>query len=151
MITDIQQFQEKWIIWWASCQAKWRVTEKWPYPHEDADGKDWARLNITGPSGLFAIVVSTSWWAASVESDSQGEVFSAAVKDLHWAINSLIHFNSRLQVTGGECNTAQQSTLLAMVSEVQESARSSLPPRLCQGHHPLVEDKTIKWARQAVA
>jgi len=56
-------------------------------------------LNVTGPHGLFAIVVSTSWWAASVDADSRGE-FDAAVEDLHWVIQNLIHVNS--QVTGSK-------------------------------------------------
>ena len=101
-ITDVEEFQEKWIVWWGSCQPKWRSTGTWPYTRDDGEGKDWTRLNITGPFGLFAFVMSTSFWAASMSSDLDRGVFDAAVEDLHWVINHLIYFNSQLQVAEPE-------------------------------------------------
>jgi hypothetical protein len=106
LIADVQAFQEQWVIWWGSCQPKWRSTGTWPYSRDDCEGKDWARLNVTGPSGLFAVVMSTSWWVSAMGPDSHHEVFNAAVEDLHWVIGCLIHFNSRLQVTEPQCNAA---------------------------------------------
>lgn len=97
-IVDVQQFHKKWLAWWRSCQPKWRSTEVWPYSRDDAGGRDWARLNVTGPSGLFSVVVSTSWWAASVNSESHRREFNSAVEDLRWVVENLISFNSRLQV-----------------------------------------------------
>ena len=105
-ITDIQGFRDNWVDWWRSCQPKWRLVEPWPFPHDDAKGEDWARLNITGPHGLFAVVISTSWWATSTNSDSHRTAFDAAVTDLQWVIENLAHYNSRLQQTGAEPNTA---------------------------------------------
>ena len=97
-ITNVQEFGEKWITWWGNCQPKWRSTDTWPYPRSDAKDKDWARLNVTGTSGLFAIIMSTSWWAASVGLGSHCAVFDSAVEDLRWVIENLDHFNSQLPV-----------------------------------------------------
>jgi hypothetical protein len=106
-ITDVEQFHEKWITWWGSCQPKWRSTKTWPYLRDNAKGEDWTRLNVTGPSGLFAVVMSTSWWATSTDSDPRRGAFNAAVEDLHWVIENLIHFNSPALVVGsGQIDTA---------------------------------------------
>ena len=98
-ISDIERFHKEWIVWWTSCQPKWRSTETWPYSHDDAGDKDWARLNVTGPHGLFAIVISASWWAGSMSSDPLCAAFSAAIEDLHWVMERLINVNSESQRT----------------------------------------------------
>jgi hypothetical protein len=100
-IANAQQFREKWISWWGSCQPKWRSTKTWPYPHGDAKDKDWSRLNVTGPHALFAIVVTTSWWIATMDEDSR-DTFDAMIEDLHWVIGNLAHFNSSFQTDGHE-------------------------------------------------
>jgi hypothetical protein len=104
-ITDAQKFHEKWITWWGGCQPKWRSVEAWPFSRDDAKGKDWDRLNITGPHGLFAVVMSTSWWAASANLVSHRAAFDAAVTDLHWVIENLVDWNSPSQVTELQPNT----------------------------------------------
>ena len=60
---------------------------------------DWTRLNVTGPHGLFPVVVSTSWWV-SADLGPQRSVFDTAVTDLRWVIGKLIYFNSRLSEGG---------------------------------------------------
>lgn len=97
-ITNLQEFQEKWIAWWGSCQPRWRSAKTWPFPRDDAVEGDWAKLNVTGPHGLFAVVMSMSWWAASVNPDSHPATFIAAVTDLHWVIKKLILFSSKPQL-----------------------------------------------------
>jgi hypothetical protein len=92
-IEDPEEFHQRWLAWWQSCQPKWRSTETWPYLHDGPKGKDWSRLNITGPHGLFAVVMSASWWANSMGSDASHNPFSAAVEDLQWVIENLVEFN----------------------------------------------------------
>ena len=101
-IEDVPKFQEKWISWWGSCQPKWRSIKTWPFPRDEGKEKDWTRLNVTGAHGLFGIVMSTSWWAASKDLDSHRASFDAAVTDLHWVIQNLIHFNSQVRATQSE-------------------------------------------------
>ena len=108
-IADVEQFNKEWLIWWGSCQPKWRPTETWPYPRDDAKAKDWARLDVSGPHGLFAFIMSTAWWATSADSDLHREAFGAVVEDIHWVIENLIYFNSRLQVTGPEPTAAVET------------------------------------------
>jgi hypothetical protein len=105
-ITDARKFQTKWIAWWGNCQPKWRAVETWPFPRDEAEDEDWTRLNITGSHGLFAVVMSTSLWAASANLDPHRAPFDAAVADLHWVIENLIRFNSRSQVTQSEADPA---------------------------------------------
>jgi len=94
-IPDAEEFHQRWVAWWQSCQPKWRSAGTWPYARDNARGKDWARLNVTGPHGLFAVVMSASWWADSMDLGSLRDVFSAAVDDLHWVIENLVDFNSQ--------------------------------------------------------
>ena len=107
-ITDVQKFSEEWIAWWGNCQPKWRSTETWPYPRDDAKDRDWSRLNVTGTSGLFAVVMSTSWWAASAGLGPHREAFDSAVEDLSWVIENLNHFNSQLPIARiGQVNASE--------------------------------------------
>lgn len=81
----------------------------WPFPCGDAKEKDWARLNVSGPHGLFAVVMSTSWWAASPGLDSHRAAFDAAVTDLRWVMEHLAFFSaskpaSQLDVNKGPAN-----------------------------------------------
>lgn len=109
IITDVPKFQGKWIDWWSSCQPKWRPVEAWLFPLDEGKDKDWERLNVTGPHGLFTIVMSTSWWAASASLDSQRASFDAAVADLHWVIKNLICINSQSRVTQSEAVPAPKN------------------------------------------
>ena len=65
-------------------------------------------MNVTGPHGLFAVVVTTSWWVATVDADSRG-TFDAIVEDLHWVIGNLIHINSKSEATRSEPDTATKT------------------------------------------
>lgn len=102
VIADVLKFQENWTTWWGGCQPKWRATKSWPFPHGDMEGGDWARLNVTGPHGLFAVVISTSWWATSPGLGPHRAAYDAAIADLHWVIKRLLDYNSRLQGTRPE-------------------------------------------------
>ena len=108
-ITDVEQFRDQWITWWGSCQPKWRSVKPWPFPRDNAEGKDWARLNVTGPHGLFAVVMSASWWAASVDSNPHLAALDAAIADLHWVIGNLIYFSSQLKAIGPELKATPAS------------------------------------------
>jgi len=108
-ITNVKRFHAEWVAWWISCQPKWRTVEMWPYSHDDADDKDWARLNVTGPHGLFALVVSASWWAGSMGSDPLRVAFSAAIDDLHWALERLVSINIKSQQLTPKPKTAPVS------------------------------------------
>ena len=103
-----EQFCEQWVTWWGSCQPKWRSVEAWPFPHDEAN-EDWARLNVTGPHGLFAVVMSASWWAASPCLDSHCATFDTIVDDLHWVIGRLLHTNSQQQSTQSQPKAAPSS------------------------------------------
>lgn len=60
-------------------------------------------MNVTGPHGLFAVVVSTSWCIATTDTDSR-RTFDAIVEDLLWVIENLNHVNSQVQATRSGIN-----------------------------------------------
>jgi len=108
-IMNVPQFELDWVSWWRSCQPKWRPTNEWPYPRDDAEDRDWTRLNVTGPHGLFAIIVSTSWWAASMDSEFDRTLFNAAIEDLHWVLERLICSHSQPRAARLESDLASDA------------------------------------------
>lgn len=110
-ITNVPRFELDWVSWWSSCQPKWRPTNEWPHPRDDAEGGDWSRLNVTGPHGLFAIILSTAWWAASMDSDSDHALFNAAIEDLHWVLEKLVCSSSQPRAAGLEPNLVSDAGL----------------------------------------
>lgn len=95
-IASVDDFRQRWIVWWGGCQPKWRSIGTWPYTRGDAKDKDWDRINVTGPHGLFTVIMSASWWAGS---GSSRDAVSPAIEDLHWVFENLVDFNSRSQNT----------------------------------------------------
>lgn len=90
-ISDIGAYSEKWIDWWTSCQPSWRQSEDWPLPREGPGPVNWPiRTCARGKSGLFLVVMSTTWWACSIQSEDDWGKFDEAVDDLHWVIGKAI-------------------------------------------------------------
>lgn len=96
------------------------------FSHDNAKREDWARLNVTGPHGLFVVVVSTSWWAVF---PNLGAEFDTAVEDLHWVIEMLMFFNSQSTAAQVGSKWAQKTSSLFMVSGHLESAKLNPPPK----------------------
>ena len=125
-IDNVSQFQADWKTWWCKCQPEWRRVEGWPLSRDEAKDKDWTRINCTGPHGLFAFVISASWWASSANLDSHHASLDAAIADLHWVIENLLHFNSRSQVTQSEAVPAHGTTFPGHAN--RESGKRKVKP-----------------------
>ena len=125
-IRNVDDFHQRWVTWWRSCQPKWRSTKKWPYDQNDAKDSDWSKLNATGPHGLFAVIMSASWWVNSMDSESFHDTFSPAIEDLRWVTESLIYFNSQLQET--ESTPSPTPTPLFPGHRNRESGKRQVKP-----------------------
>lgn len=86
-IPDVEAYSEKWISWWTSCQPGWRQNERWPLPTEGPETEKWAfKVCARGQNGLFLVIMSTAWWASSIQSEKDWDRFDQAVDDLTWVI-----------------------------------------------------------------
>ena len=94
-VTDVATYQKLWIDWWTACQPPSRWGKGWPLPKEQVEKAAWGKLSARGKNGLFLVVMSTTWWAASLKSADHRRVFAEAVDDIRWVVeqqlaNSLI-------------------------------------------------------------
>ena len=78
-ICDVGVYSGTWITWWASCQPAWRQNKGWPLPRDGSatwGAKSWAH----GHNGLFLVVMSTAWWASSIQSAKDWVEFESLMK-----------------------------------------------------------------------
>ena len=97
-VADISLYCGNWIKWWTSCQPAWRRNSGWPLPRNDTGTTDWTKICVCGQNGLFLIVMSTTWWAASIVSEEDWVEFDEAVDDIHWVIGQIQDSLSALPV-----------------------------------------------------
>lgn len=91
-IVDVNSYRRNWIAWWTSFQPTWRQGKGWPLPRGDTDTTNWAKVCVRGRNGLFLVVMSTTWWAASIKSEKDWGDFDEAVADVQWVIGKAIDF-----------------------------------------------------------
>ena len=46
-------------------------------------------MGARGQSGLFLVIMSTTWWATSIKSEDDWAEFDAVVDDLKWVIDRI--------------------------------------------------------------
>lgn len=92
-IANVTEYSESWIEWWTSCQPCWRQNRGWPLPREGAETTNWViKVFARGQNGMFLFVVSTAWWAHSIQSKEDWSKFDEVVDDLHWVIGQAIKY-----------------------------------------------------------
>lgn len=85
-ISDVDAYRKMWTDWWMECQPAWHRNEGWPPTKERAEGTTWEKLSAAGKNGLFLVVMSTCWWAASLKTTDDRLFFDQAVDDVRWVI-----------------------------------------------------------------
>jgi len=96
-ISDVRSYHGLWMVWWSSCQPAWRRDKGWPLPRDtdSANTTDWGKVGARGQSGMFLVVMSTTWWASSIDSEEEQALFDEAMDDIHWVINQVVgRFNT---------------------------------------------------------
>ena len=90
-VPNIISYHEKWTTWWTSCQPAWRQKQGWPLPRDDPSVGKWGlKAGARGQNGLFLVIVSTAWWASSIQSEADWVAFDEAVDDVRWVIDQVI-------------------------------------------------------------
>lgn len=107
-ISDTSAYGSAWIAWWTACQPSWRRNTGWPLSKEQHSDANWGKLAARGQSGLFTVVMSTTWWAASfTPTDHQG-VFDEAVSDIRWVLEQIM--DSLIALAPGVAEVVQNPT-----------------------------------------
>ena len=89
-VSDLGQYARAWTEWWTFCQPSWRQDGGWPLPKDDQTSTNWCKVGNHGRNGLFLVVMSTTWWASSVQSTKDWTEFDEAVEDVQWVIDQVI-------------------------------------------------------------
>jgi len=89
-VADLSSYRGGWVAWWTSCQPAWRQDKGWPLPRDNASTTNWVKVGARGQSGLFLVIMSTTWWAASIKSEKDRAEFDEAVDDVRWVIDQII-------------------------------------------------------------
>ena len=88
--SDIPSYRDKWVAWWTSLQPPWRQGRGWPLPRDHPEEAHWLNLGVHGRSGLFLVIISTAFWATSIQSVDDWVEFDRAVDDIAWVINQIL-------------------------------------------------------------
>ena len=89
-VANVSSYRSNWIKWWTLCQPAWRQDSGWPLPRDSVGTTNWAKACAQGQNGLFLIIMSTTWWAASIMSEQDWAEFDKAVDDIHWVIDQIL-------------------------------------------------------------
>jgi hypothetical protein len=131
-IKSIQVFEDKWLKWWARCQPKWRKTERWPFPQDDADVGDWERLPLGGKDGLFIVVMSLGWWAHARDPAVDSKL-DDAIDDVSWVTKHL--------------NTSIAAEVLAHDSSPPSTPAPPTPPAPLQAGSRKIGPPRKRWRK----
>jgi hypothetical protein len=88
-ILDVASYQDHWKRWWTACQPAWRQNDGWPLMRDTPSVADWHKVCARGQSGLFLVIISTAWWASSIQSEEEWVRFDNAMDDLLWVIEQV--------------------------------------------------------------
>lgn len=89
-VSDVDVYYKQWIAWWTACQPSWQQNHGWPLPRDQCNGIKWGKLAARGQNGLFVVIMSTTWWAASLKSADDRRLFDEAVDDIRWVIEQIL-------------------------------------------------------------
>jgi hypothetical protein len=132
-VLDVDAYCETWTSWWVACQPSWRRGEGWPLPKERAENATWGKLAARGRNGLFLVVMSTTWWAASLKSADQRRLFEGAVDDIRWVIEQQLKTPMVLDAPAVDGNSPDpskpDSTTVPTWLQRDGSKRSAKPSR----------------------
>ena len=89
-ISDPGLYAREWTEWWTLCQPAWRQGKGWPLPKDNQTATNWCKFAYRGQNGLFLVVMSTTWWASSIQSAKDWAGFDEAVEDIQWVLDQVI-------------------------------------------------------------
>ena len=128
-ITDVESYSKTWVAWWTQCQPAWRQSNEWPLPRDIPSSAKWGiKGGARGQNGLFLVVISTAWWASSIQSEEAWVVFDEAVDDIQWVIDQTINALKSLPAPHDASETSVPAPGAAWMAR-QDGKRQSKPSR----------------------
>ncbi|KAJ7149518.1 hypothetical protein C8R43DRAFT_887918 [Mycena crocata] len=91
----VEEYAEKYRLWWASSQPKWRVTAGTSVLLRDAGmrdnspAKEWLPLRAPGQNGVFLAVLMLYWWRRELPADRAQDEWEDAVADVQFVFKGL--------------------------------------------------------------
>ena len=89
-VPDASAYHKGWVKWWMDCQPPWRKGSEWPLPKEQVGNTTWGKLSARGQNGFFLVVMSATWWAASLKSTDDRCLFDEAMDDMCWVLERIL-------------------------------------------------------------
>lgn len=87
----LKVYVEKWKLWWAELQPRWRNTKVWPFERKSGS---WEVLLKVGKNGVYVVILSLAWWMSALSknppSQKQQDEFLAVLDDVNWVFSQLI-------------------------------------------------------------
>lgn len=93
-VLNVEAYRKTWVEWWTSCQPSWRQDKGWPLPKVQAKKTTWGKLSAQGKNSLFLVIMLTTWWAPSLQSDDQRHFFKEVMDDIRWVIEQQLEIAS---------------------------------------------------------
>jgi hypothetical protein len=91
----------------------------WPLPRENEGTTNWLKVGVRRQSGMFLFIMSTAWWAYSIETEEEWNRFDEVVEDVEWVIGqvtcSLKQFPRPIQPTQPISSKKSKSSASYMV------------------------------------
>ena len=97
-VPDVRFYYDNWTAWWTLCQPAWRQGKGWPLPRDNTGTTNWGKVGARSQSGLFLVVMSTTWWALSIKSEEEWALFDDAMGDVQWVIDQVIDWIKAMPV-----------------------------------------------------
>jgi len=89
-VADTNAYGKSWVAWWTACQPTWRQKKGWPLPTEQGNVTNWGKLTARGQNGMFIVIMSTTWWAASLKPTDDRGMLDEAISDVRWVIEQIL-------------------------------------------------------------
>jgi hypothetical protein len=85
---DAAKFGPKVVKWWCTIQPTTR--KAWPptYAPLPADFS-FSYFNHGGPNGVFLMILCLSWWANSLDTETDHTNFKLVVHDVRWVLEQI--------------------------------------------------------------
>ncbi|KAI0038914.1 hypothetical protein FA95DRAFT_1127559 [Auriscalpium vulgare] len=97
LIKDVEDFANRWRLWWIGLQPEWRGSE-WPLTRESHPSEEWTHCKIGGRNGFGLVLMTLSWWYGAAMTETEQREWESALEDVSWVAETIIaHLQGRQQ------------------------------------------------------
>ena len=88
VIKDLNEYGDRWNVWWWSIQPSWRDPESPFKLPSDGSANSWSHLLCGGPNGLLLVILALAWWMKYSTGTNSSSIEEAAF-DVTWVLGQL--------------------------------------------------------------